>query len=101
MFGTLLEDISNGLPLPEVSKRFAEKMHPLRYQRPQAAPSEGQLAQAEKIVAQLGAAGSLARRFARLEEVETIWTPKPTRKKSSGPVRSEEHTSELQSLAYL
>src|SRR5690606_1337052 len=39
-------------------------------------PDAGAIAQAEKVVAQLGAAGSLARRFARLEDIETIWTPK-------------------------
>jgi hypothetical protein len=76
MAGTLLEDIAAGLPFADVSRKFAAKMHPLQYQRPQAAPTAGNLAQAEKIVAQLGAAGSLARRFARLEEVEALWTPR-------------------------
>lgn len=76
MIGTLLEDIAAGMDFAEVSRRFQSKMHPLQYQRPQAAPSAGAIAQAEKIVEQLGAAGSLARRFARLEEVEAIWKPK-------------------------
>jgi hypothetical protein len=53
-------------------------MHPLQYQRPQAAPNAGAIKQAEKVVEQLGAAGSLARRFARLDEVEAIWKPKVT-----------------------
>jgi hypothetical protein len=75
MIGTLLEDIAAGLDFEEVARRFAAKMHPLQYQRPQAAPSAATIAQAEKIVAQLGAAGSLARRFARVEEVEAIWKP--------------------------
>jgi len=76
MVGTLLEDIASGMAFAEVSRRWAAKMHPLQYQRPQAAPDAGAIAQAEKVVAQLGAAGSLARRFARLEDIETIWTPK-------------------------
>lgn len=75
MVGTLLEDIAAGMDFAEVSRRFQSKMHPLQYQRPQAAPAAGAIAQAEKIVAQLGAAGSLARRFARLEEIEAIWKP--------------------------
>lgn len=75
MLGTLLEDIAAGKDFDAVAKAFAAKMHPLAYQRPQAAPSEGAIAAAEKIVAQLGAAGSLARRFARLEDVRPIWTP--------------------------
>jgi hypothetical protein len=75
MVGTLLDDIATGMDFAEVSRRFKSKMHPLQYQRPQAAPDAGAIAQAEKVVAQLGAAGALARRFARLEEVEAIWKP--------------------------
>jgi hypothetical protein len=76
MIGSLLEDILAGLPFDDVSKKFAAKMHPLRYQRPQAAPSAGNIAQAEKVVAQLAEAGALARRFARLEEVQALWVPR-------------------------
>jgi len=76
MIGTLLDDIVEGLPFDLVSRRFAEKMHPLKYQRPQAAPTAGNIAQAEKIVEKLGIKKSLVRRFARLDELENIWTPK-------------------------
>ncbi len=72
MIGTLLEDIAAGMSFETVSRRFADKMHPLSYQ---AAPTTGAIAAAEKVVAQLGAAGSLARRFARLDEVVALWTP--------------------------
>jgi hypothetical protein len=75
MIGTLLEDIAEGLSYDAVSRRFSTKMHSLSYQRPQAAPTEGAIAQAEKLMNQLGAAGSLARRFARLDEVKAIWRP--------------------------
>jgi len=74
MIGTLLDDIVSGLDFDDVSRRFASKMHPLQYQRPQAAPSAGNIAQAEKIMEQLGASGALSRRFARLEELQTIWS---------------------------
>lgn len=77
MIGTLLEDIAAGMDFGEVSRRFAAKMHPLQYQRPQAAPTSGAIAAAEKLVAELGAAGSLARRFARLDEIQALWTPAP------------------------
>lgn len=76
MIGTLLDDIAAGLPFESVSRRFAEKMHPLRYQRPQAAPSAGNIAQAEKIVEKLGIQNSLVRRFAKVEELEKLWIPK-------------------------
>lgn len=75
MIGTLLEDIAAGMDFDEVSSRFAAKMHPLRYQRPQAAPTAGAIAAAEQRVAELGAAGSLARRFCRVDEVQALWRP--------------------------
>lgn len=62
--GTLLEDIAAGMAFHDVKARFNAKVHPLQYQRPQAAPSEGNLASAEKIVEKLGIARSLERRFA-------------------------------------
>lgn len=73
--GALLEDIAAGMAFDEVKRRFDAKMHPLLYQRPQAASSSANIEQAERIVAQLGIAPSLARRFARLDEVELIWRP--------------------------
>jgi hypothetical protein len=75
MIGTLLEDIRSGMEFSQIEKRFAAKMHPLQYQRPQAAPSAGAIAEAEKIVEKLKAAGSLDRRFCRREEVPAIWIP--------------------------
>ena len=83
MIGTLIEDIAAGKNFDECAAAFKAKMHPLRYQRPQAAPAAGAIAQAEKIVAQLGAAGSLARRFCRLDEVRAVW--RPTIAESSAP----------------
>lgn len=77
MIGTLLEDIAAGMDFADVSSRFASKMRPLQYQRPQAAPSAGAIAQAEKIIEQLGAAGALRRRFAKLADLKTVWTPAP------------------------
>lgn len=75
MIGTLLVDLASGMSLPEVSRRWTEKMHPLRYQRPQAAPAMGTIAQAEKIIAQMGVKESLRRRFARIDEVVALWQP--------------------------
>lgn len=86
MIGTLLEDISQGLDFDDISRRFKDKMHPLQYQRPQAAPTEGNIEQAEKIVEKLGIEKSLARRFCRLEEVEAVWKPKCKKQESKGGV---------------
>ena len=83
MIGTLLEDIAAGLPFADIKAKFDAKMNPLIYQRPQAAPSAGNIAQAEKVVASLATAGALARRFAKIEDVVTLWTPRAS--KSEGP----------------
>ncbi len=76
MIGTLLDDIVAGMPIEDVSRRFAAKMHPLQYQRPQAAPTAGNIERAEAIVAKLGIERSLIRRFARLDEVQAVWRPR-------------------------
>jgi len=75
MAGTLLEDLASGMAFGMAAKRFQNKMHPLQYQRPQANPSSGNIKRAEKIVEKLGIKDSLRRRFARLDEIKTIWKP--------------------------
>lgn len=87
VIGPLLDDIAAGLPFAEIKKKFDAKMHPLLYQRPQAAPSAGNIAAAEALVAKLGIGPSLERRFARLDELQTIWTPAiPVAKETGGGV---------------
>lgn len=73
--GSLLEDIAAGMEFEAVKARFSAKVHPLQYQRPQAAPSAQNIEAAEKVVEKLGIAKSLERRFARLDELEAVWTP--------------------------
>lgn len=77
MVGTLLEDIAAGLSFDDVKRKFAAKMDPTKYLRPTAAPSDGNIAQAEKLIATMRAAGSLERRFARLEDLTLLWRPGP------------------------
>jgi hypothetical protein len=79
MIGSLLEDLEAAKPLHEVIRSFNAKVGPLDYQRPKAPPTVGNLAQAEALVTRMGVAPSLERRFARLDECETIWTPAPER----------------------
>lgn len=86
MIGTLLDDIEEGYDFDAVSRRFAEKMDPTQYQRPRAAPSAGNVVQAEKIVEKLGIENSLKRRFARLDEIQTIWHPRPEKKAATGGI---------------
>lgn len=73
--GPLLEGIIAGKSFTTLCAEFSAMLHPLRYQRPQAHPSAGNIAEGERVVAALGLAPSLERRFARLDECETIWVP--------------------------
>jgi hypothetical protein len=73
MLGTLLEDVQAELPFDDIQRKWATKMDPLQYMRPQAAPTAGNIAQAEKVVTALQSAGALERRFARLEDLQTLW----------------------------
>lgn len=86
MIGTLLDDIASGMDFYAVKSRFDAKMHPLQYQRPQVAPSRGNIEQAEKIVEKLGIANSLRRRFARLDEIPALWRPQQAQESSNNGV---------------
>lgn len=81
MIGTLLADISDGHAFSTIKRKWADKMNPTQYMRPTVAPTAGNIAQAEKLIAAKGLAPSLPRRFARLEECEAMW--KPTEAKAS------------------
>lgn len=78
--GTLLQDIVDGVAFEAVRARFNAKVNPEDYQRPKAAPTAGNIAAAERIVEALGIKASLPRRFARMDDLETIWLPKPPKR---------------------
>lgn len=78
MIGTLLEDLVAGKPVSEIKRAFDAKMSPILYQRPQAHPTDGQIAAANSVIEKLRSAGSLKRRYAWMPDVidHAIWTPK-------------------------
>lgn len=84
MIGTLLDDLKAGLSVDDAKKKFAEKMHPLQYQRPTSLPSDQTIQQAEAIIQKAEAAGSLRRRFMRPDEVEAIWVPSEGKSDTEG-----------------
>jgi hypothetical protein len=73
VIGPLLEDIAAGKPFATIKRNFDAKLAPLAYQRPQAAPTAGNIKAAEALFEKLGLGPSLERRFARPDEVEAIW----------------------------
>lgn len=76
VLGTLLDDIQDGFSTDEIKRRFDEKVNPLKYHRPQVAPGAANVRRAEEIVAKLGLANSLKRRFATLDDIQTVWRPR-------------------------
>lgn len=76
VLGTLLEDVKAGRSFEAIRASFAGKVDPLQYQRPQAAPTAGNIAQAEEVVRKMGLAPALRRRFAKLSDVEALWRPR-------------------------
>lgn len=84
VIGTLLEDIQAGLSPNEIQRRWNEKLDPTRYQRPQAPPKAGNIAQAEKIIDVLEAGNALKRRFAKLDDVEKLWVPQQVARAGTG-----------------
>ncbi len=87
MIGTLLEDLASGLDSAAIKRRFDDKMAPSQYQRAQAPPSAGNIAQAEKAIATLNASGALARRYARLADLQSfLWRPRASQPAQPGSV---------------
>ena len=78
IISTVLDGIQKGDATATIKRFFDEKMHPLRYQRPQAAPKQGQVAAAAQAVKDLGLEASFQRRFATLDDCVLAWKPKRT-----------------------
>jgi hypothetical protein len=77
--GSLIDDIAGGLPLADIVRRFNAKVDATVFQRPQVAPTSGNVQRAEKLVAELGIEPSLHRRFARMDECPLFWYPPVTK----------------------
>jgi hypothetical protein len=87
----VIEAVKAGESFTTIKAKFDAMLGPLQYQRPQAAPSAGNIAAAEAMVEKLGIQVSLARRFATLEDVlkylRPVWIParlSPSMKPSAG-----------------
>lgn len=87
----VLEKISAGMSFAQLERFMkSEVMDPLNYQRPQVAPTQGNIKQAEAIVEKLGIASALKRRFATAADIlpgAYIWeTPDEDVKPGAGGV---------------
>lgn len=71
--GTLMSDIQEGYSAADIKRRYEDKADPSQYQRSQVAPSVGNIAHAEKVIADLGLTSALERRYASVDEVHMFW----------------------------
>lgn len=83
---TLFDDVKAGMSFEAASKRWAEKMHPLQYQRPTREVGEGAIVAAQKLVEKLGVERSFERRYAKMSDIrEFVWRrPEPEAPKAGG-----------------
>jgi hypothetical protein len=85
-FGALVYDIAEGKSAAEVTRAHNERMDPIKYQRPQAAPSAGNVSQAEKLVKELGLSEALRRKPMALEEAQLFWKPREKERDATGGI---------------
>ena len=67
--GTLLVNISEGMDLDEAVRKYEQIVAPTNYKRPKAIFTKKMLEDAKKEIEKLGYMDSLARRFARLDDI--------------------------------
>jgi hypothetical protein len=89
--GNLLEEVQKGSTLKHIQNIMRDRLDPTKFNRPSTPPGAQNVKRAEEIVTKLGAAGAFRRRFAKLNEIRTVWTPsvlpnttKPTNNPTSG-----------------
>lgn len=70
VIGEVLDGILTGKSFEAIKRRHVEITAPTKYQRPQAAPSVGNIEAAEKLIADLGLTTALQRRPATWDEVK-------------------------------
>lgn len=82
--GSLLQNLKDGMDEADAIAIFDDITKAVNYQIPVAAPTEGNIDQAERLIAAMGLAPSLERRFAGLSDFPAFWNPKPVEAAPSG-----------------
>lgn len=84
VIGPLVENIEAGRSFQVIVDAFGRMVAPLAYQRPKAPPTAGNIEAGEKIIEKMGLGRSLVRRFARLEDLQTLWRPRSPKRDDRG-----------------
>ena len=69
VIGTLLVDLSEGVPLDRAVASFESKVAPANYKRPTAPVTKAMIASAKTKIEELGLTGALERRYATIDDI--------------------------------
>ena len=69
VIGTLLVDLSEGVPMERAVDSFEAKVAPTNYKRPTALVTQAMITRAKQTLADLGLLGSLERRYATMDDI--------------------------------
>ena len=75
ILGEIIDQVKSGASFDSIRRRMGAMTDPLKYQRAQTLPTAGSLKRAEEIFEKMNLAPALHRRFARIEEIQTMWRP--------------------------
>ena len=70
VIGTLLVDLSEGVPLERAVASFEAKVAPANYKRPTALVTKAMIESAKKKVSELGLVSALERRYANIDDIK-------------------------------
>ncbi len=70
VIGTLLVDLSEGVPLERAVASFEAKVAPTNYKRPTALVTQAMIAKAKKKIQELGLLSALERRYATMDDIK-------------------------------
>lgn len=82
--GALLQNLKEGMDDSDAIAIFDSITDDDKHLRPTAAPTEGNINQAERLIEAMGLAPSLQRRFCGISEFPHIWDPKPVTAEVAG-----------------
>ena len=70
VIGTLLVDLSDGVPLERAVASFEAKVAPANYKRPTAVVTQSMIAKAKEKIQELGLLSALERRYATMDDIK-------------------------------
>lgn len=91
VIGTLVQDLSEDMPVEDAVKAFEKKVAPENYKRPTAVVTQRMVQDALKTIDDLGIETSLKRRLAMLSDVtvnNVLWVDRSAKKRMKGELES-------------